>query len=297
MGRTKFSVLIALAGALVFACSSSSQGTAGTGTCGGFNSTDMNCNTCLTTSCCSEGSTCGANSACQAIYNCVKGCSTDACAQTCLTNNPNGVNDFDAFTTCVENDCNTLCGGNSTGGDAAVTCGGFMFTTAACQTCFDSGCCAQGNACAANSECMALDACVKACASTDNTCFNNCNSAHPNGTTDLNAVGSCLSGPCGSACGLSGGTDAAAPACGGYSSSNACEETCLLNTCCSQAAACGNDAASSSIFSCVQACAPNDNTCIQACGTANQSGIADYNAFANCISACPCGTDAGPNPG
>jgi hypothetical protein len=175
-------------------------------------------------------------------------------------------------------------------------CGGFGFVSNACQTCFLSGCCAQGAACAANADCTALDGCIGTCAAGDATCENACVAAHPNGNDSLNALGNCLSGPCGAACGLSGSDGGSQ--CGGFGSSDACQNTCLLDTCCSQAATCSLNGSCLGLFSCVTACGPSDSACVNACGSANQGGVADFNALSTCQASCPCGaTDGGSADG
>jgi hypothetical protein len=55
---------------------------------------------------------CAANQACVDLVNCVNGCKGDqVCGQACGDSNPNGVEDFNAFASCVfedacPNDCN-----------------------------------------------------------------------------------------------------------------------------------------------------------------------------------------------
>lgn len=293
MGKTatKFGILVGL-GAVIVACSSSTSTTtprASTdgGACGGFASTDPQCNACLMTSCCTEGTTCNGDTACVAITDCVQSCTDDTCTAGCLAANPGGVTDFNSLTGCVNNECASSCGASATGGNDAGACG-VTFSTSACQTCFTSACCSQGTACASNADCTALDSCVGACTSGDVTCENACVTAHPNGTDALNALGNCLSGQCSAACGLAeadGGTQ-----CGGFSSTDFCQDTCLLNTCCAQAAACSQNAACLTLFTCVTACAPTDTACITACGNTNAGGVADFNALSTCQGSCPCGT-------
>ena len=297
----KFGVLVGL-GAIVVACSSSSgtpapmtpmtATTPDGGACGGFGSTDPACNTCLTTSCCTEGTACNANTACNAITLCIQSCADDTCAQGCLTANPGGAMDYNSLTGCINNECATSCVAGATAGDAGGTCGGFTFSSSACQSCFSTSCCSQGGDCASNADCTALDSCIGGCAAGDATCENACVTAHPNGSDALNALGNCLSGPCGSACGL-GGPDSGTM-CGGFSSTDACQSTCLLSTCCSVAATCSQNASCLTLFRCVTACNPTDNACVAACGNASPTGVTDFNALSTCQGSCPCASgDAG----
>ena len=289
-------VPLAVLGAVIVACSSSS-GSSGTkptasdaGVCGGFASPDAQCNTCLTTSCCTEGTACGANAACETIYLCVEACSDDMCSQGCLAANPSGADAFNSLTGCVTNACGSACSGAT--GDDGGTCGGFTFSTDPCQTCFQSSCCSQGTACAANTDCTDLDSCIGSCGAGDTACESACASAHPTGNTLLGALSNCLSGPCASACGFS--TSDSGLQCGGFTSTDACQNTCLTSTCCSQAESCAENASCLAIFSCVDACSPTDSACADACGTANASGVATFNALATCQGSCPCGgADAG----
>ena len=294
---TKFGFLVGL-GAIIVACSSGSTGVkaptpSDSGTCGGFASPDPACNACLTTACCTEGTTCNANTACAAISNCVQACTDETCARGCLTANPAGTADYNSLTGCVSNNCTSECGGTA-GADAGAC--GFAFNTDACQSCFTSSCCSVGATCAGNAECVALDDCVGNCAGGDTACENACATAHPTGTAALNAVGSCLTGPCGAACGF-GPTDGG-PACGGFSSTDACLNKCITSTCCSQSAACGQSASCLTLFDCLGHCSASDSACITACGNASPAGVTPYNAMSTCQTSCGCAVpDAGTADG
>lgn len=260
------------------------------GTCGGFSSPDPQCNTCLSSSCCSEATTCGANTSCAAISTCIQACADDTCSQGCLTSNAAGAADYNALTGCVSNSCMVACSGAAALGDGGA-CGGFVFDTAECTSCFASSCCSAGSACSANADCVALDTCLGDCASGDTTCENACASASPNGTADLSAVGDCITGTCGAACGF---VAADAGSCGGFSSDEPCTNTCVTTTCCAQGAACGANVSCLQLFSCIQSCAPNDSNCAQTCANQNPGGVSAYNAAQVCLDSCGCSaTDGG----
>lgn len=285
----QWSVVCLAIAVLVVACSSSATtGSSNQGAaCGGFGTSDALCNTCIQTSCCSQGSACEANAACEATFKCVQACNDDACSQACMDENPAGLQSFNAFTGCITGLCDGSCGGNATPGDAGASCGGFGFSTASCETCFASGCCSQGTACGNNAECTALFACTKQCASGDASCADACSTAHPNGTSDLNALTSCLTGPCATACQFEGSDSGTS--CGGISSSDPCQSACLAGSCCSAATACGNLAECNAIIGCIGMCTPGDDTCAQSCASSNQGGVAAFNTLASCQDACNCG--------
>ncbi|MCB9586970.1 MAG: hypothetical protein H6718_16345, partial [Polyangiaceae bacterium] len=90
----------------------------------------------------------------------------------------------------------------------SCTDGGTEFSGAnACGNCINNasvGCCsAESDACDANAECVALVSCVNGCS--DQTCTDNCGTAHPSGIPDYNPLVDCLfgstdAGACGTAC-------------------------------------------------------------------------------------------------
>ncbi|HEX3772720.1 MAG TPA: hypothetical protein VHV30_17695 [Polyangiaceae bacterium] len=293
----KLGALLA-AGVIVVACSSSTGSGGGSkpsmtgdgGTCGGLQSSDPTCETCLQTSCCDEGTTCGNDATCVTLFNCVAQCADDACAQDCEAANPAGMTDFEAVETCGTTSCQTQCSG-SVSPDGG-TCG-FVFDSDACTTCFAGSCCSLGNTCAANAECVALESCVGSCASGDTDCETTCATQHPNGTADLGAVGDCLQGACSVACGFL--TADGGVTCGGFSSDDACTETCLTTTCCAQGAACNGNPACLQLFTCQQTCDPSDTACLQSCANQNAGGVTDYSADQACLASCGC-ADGGTAP-
>jgi hypothetical protein len=293
-----YALLVGIFGVIV-ACSSSSNGGGGAGgdggACGTLSSSNAACNACMNSTCCSQGAACSNNPACLAIVDCYQNCSTDACLQGCTDNNPNGVNDFNTYTQCILNDCSVACI-DTTGMDGGMptTCGGFKWKAAACQTCFESACCSEGSKCAANPACAALDACNRNC--TTQACLDMCSQTNPMGVDDHFAYDTCMLGPCGSACMLDGPDSG--DQCGGFFVPDMCTENCLLTSCCSQALACSIDGECVGIFDCVGQCALGDSTCINKCGAAHTAAIPKFNAWQDCMNACPCGsTDAGAGGG
>jgi hypothetical protein len=303
---SKLGLRFALAGAAVILVSlggcSSSNGSGGDGgaskmtsmsgdggACGGLESTDVTCNACLQTSCCTQGIACGNDAACLTLNDCVANCVDDACAQQCVAANSTGVTDYDALTSCATSSCGGPCSG-AVSADGGVC--GFVLDTASCSSCFGASCCAAGNACSGNAECVALETCLGGCNAGDTTCETSCSTQHPNGIADLNAVGDCIQGTCGVACGF---IDAdAGLACGGFSSDDACTNTCLTTTCCTPGATCGSNAACLQLFACAQGCSAGDDTCLQTCANQNPGGVSDYNAGQVCLASCGCGGDGGP---
>ncbi len=107
---------------------------------------------------------------------------------------------------------------NSGSWNVSNTCadGGPEYVTGGTTSCSDcasaedgsGGCCyAQYNACAGNAECVAIGNCVSTCATGDNTCIQNCGTAHPSGVSNFNDWTDCLvgatanaNGACGIAC-------------------------------------------------------------------------------------------------
>lgn len=254
----------------------------GAGMCGGFQSSDLACNGCLTTSCCAQAAACGNSSDCSLLFDCVQNCNVGdtACEQQCASANPNGVNALNAFSNCINTKCQVQCGGGS-----STMCGGFQISDPQCSQCFDTTCCTQGSKCGANPACVALNDCLNACdPDAGAACEQACQSQNAGGAMDYKALGDCVTGPCGSACGFGGGgNDGGTAMCGGFGSSNPTCNTCIQGTCCTQGSTCAADAECLALFDCIQNCAQGDNACEQACAKSHSSGIADYNALVGCV--------------
>lgn len=72
-------------------------------------STTAACQSCITSSCCTEGMTCGSNLACSSYRQCVSTCTTGSCIATCGTTYPTGKTVSDAFDSCRNSKCNPSC--------------------------------------------------------------------------------------------------------------------------------------------------------------------------------------------
>lgn len=77
---------------------------------GGGSSGDE-CETCQTTKCEAELTTCQKNADCVTVIQCVNKCKDQDCANKCLSDTPNGADDFESVYTCVSDNCATECGG------------------------------------------------------------------------------------------------------------------------------------------------------------------------------------------
>lgn len=105
-----------------------------------------------------------------------------------------------AYLQCLQGSSSGDGGTQQDSGTNPGNCGGITMNTTSCNNCFKQSCCAQGATCGANAECTAIISCFGGCNPNDNTCFDNCVQAHPTGENDLNAIDSCLSSSCNSAC-------------------------------------------------------------------------------------------------
>lgn len=76
--------------------------------CTGFEPTDA-CETCLADSCCSQTKACFTNTPCYSFYQCASPCTTQACIDSCRQSNPTGAADYDAYASCAQSFCNSLC--------------------------------------------------------------------------------------------------------------------------------------------------------------------------------------------
>jgi len=80
--------------------------------------------------CADEVEACFSNQACSDFYDCIVGCTTQVCANTCATNNPGGVDPFNAIFTCSCSACSTECAGDPSCEDPSSTAAGPGATTA-----------------------------------------------------------------------------------------------------------------------------------------------------------------------
>jgi hypothetical protein len=66
---------------------------------------DDACGTCIGSCCCSEVTTCAASSACMDLLECIVGCTTDSCIESCLTTYPSGETPLLNYLECVDAKC------------------------------------------------------------------------------------------------------------------------------------------------------------------------------------------------
>ncbi len=74
------------------------------------------CDDCLGTSCCNEDNGCGQNQDCTAFLTCLDACfpldggaPDQTCADACSTDYPQGMQEFDQLSTCMQSFCNNEC--------------------------------------------------------------------------------------------------------------------------------------------------------------------------------------------
>ena len=150
------------------------------------------CTACEFAECASEYCACYANVSCGRLGTCIEACpdgpSGDACRQTCLSNNPDGISAGGLLVHCAA----TVCG---TGGAGA--CEGYA-PLDPCQLCLFEQCASDMNSCLANADCAAILACVASC--TSDPCREACPGMHPGGIFLAASVGSCLDRSCSAQC-------------------------------------------------------------------------------------------------
>jgi hypothetical protein len=88
--------------------STGSAGATGSAGSGGGTGSCQACNACVTANCASQVATCMANSGCNMIYQCAKGCTTSI--QTCISNNVAAAQMFaSSVYPCISSSCGTEC--------------------------------------------------------------------------------------------------------------------------------------------------------------------------------------------
>ncbi len=156
----------------------------------------MTCDQCFESSTSGVGACTGAvqqcfdDASCAALVQCLNGCSTQACADQCVSANSGGVPLYSAIYDCVcQTGCSTECA--SAAMCQEPTCG-FTSSDANCQGCFEASCCAEATACSNDAACT--------------TCVT---TANPPASCAQNALANafigCLGDQCGSECGIQGG--------------------------------------------------------------------------------------------
>jgi len=157
------------------------------------------CNACTASQCAADTcaiplAICQQNINCVDLYNCLNGCSTQVCENSCHVQFQNGIADLYAAMDCL------ACHPATCSTDCAQACPVAPPTIQACnvgdcQTCATSQCaqavCANEMAtCQGNQACQNLYQCYQNC--TVPTCYTVCDNLFPAGVTDLTALLQCL---------------------------------------------------------------------------------------------------------
>ncbi len=174
---------------------------------------DPTCDSCLSTSCGTECSTCLNDPACYDLLNCITNCPSGSqqCQQQCVSQNPGALDQLLAFlgpNGCAQANCYDQCGGGGgtagSGGSGGST-GACALSTGSntCDACMSNNCLSECQTCADNADCAAIFDCVQSCAPNDQQCVYGCVQGHWNGITDfrtLDGQNGCLTQNCGSQC-------------------------------------------------------------------------------------------------
>jgi hypothetical protein len=164
--------------------------------------------------------------------------------------------------------------GSGGAGGGSMTCPGFGD---ACTTCLSTSCAQTYCNCHGNSDCIQLALCFQQCTVGDQTCYQTCDTAHPNGISDFYLVEGCGAGACNSQC-------------AGAVALTACQ-TCTFINCSADSNACLADAGCHAIEDCISMC--QTDACRQACFTGhsatsqNKALTLDQCALSMCPSSCP----------
>jgi hypothetical protein len=187
-------------------CGAGTTGGQGTGTggtpgdsgasCGTISSRVPSCDTCIKGMCCDRNAACTANADCFELVRCVGGCAGDqTCVLACRDRSQNGIADYDNFQDCIHPGCDLSCAG----ADAGAACGLLVFQTSACTACMDANCCSQNTTCSNNPDCFALSQCAAGCAA-NSQCVIDCQTQHPNGSSDYTSLFQCGQLNCANQC-------------------------------------------------------------------------------------------------
>lgn len=176
---------------------STDGGTGGTA-CGNLSSPVPDCEACLEQTCCTPAITCSNNAECFALTNCLRSCQpTD---QPCITGCQNlhitGLPAYNGYISCLQTSCSIPCGLV----DGGTSCGQFVFSSPACDTCVTTNCCGPANVCSNDPDCFSLGQCLQTCLPTDTVCQTNCRTLLPAGTGTYAALGLCISSNCTAQC-------------------------------------------------------------------------------------------------
>jgi hypothetical protein len=156
-------------------------------------------------------------------------------------------------------------GGGSTT-DGGTTCPGLGD---ACTACISAACPATFCACTKSSECLALLACLNNCAG-NQACVQTCETAHPNGISDVYLVSGCAGSSCPSQC-------------PGNAPINPCTK-CTLETCPDAMNACIADPECVALSQCLTGCGNANLVCQQGCYAQHGAGTVKLQAVVQCQS-------------
>jgi hypothetical protein len=201
------------------------SGTGGTMGCGFFQYSEIpDCQACGEQNCCSEFAACDAGTDCGALFDCLAGCSDQACQDTCIMDNQAGIPDAQSLIECMTGPqggtgaCNMEC---STG----VICdsGLQISSNPACGDCLGAQCCDEYTACVNDASTPSCLDCITGAVTMG--CENN---------AALQAAATCRTTKCADDCG--------GQICdSGLSTSNKACDACLGDKCCDPIKACQND--------------------------------------------------------
>jgi hypothetical protein len=163
-------------------------------TCGELRFANTMCADCVGRSCCAEADACDVAGRCGDFARCITACTAGdmGCKSTCRTTFPDALGaEAAALQSCEASSCATICG---------LTCGGYVYPTAACGECGSAHCCVEEADCMRDPACEALAACEHHCGTRDDDCVLACELGQPTGVVKARAFGACLAGACSAQC-------------------------------------------------------------------------------------------------
>lgn len=173
---------------------------------GGGTTEPASCNECFGGSTSQGGSCSGSvaacfnDDACGALADCINGCSTQACVQSCGDANPGGVAKYNAIFNCVcDTGCKTECKDDGKCQQAPPG------EEDGCAQCQSDQCSAEISACINDPACNALNTCLGQ-PSCGDACVQSCADQYSSGIGKLNAAFACVEDRCATECGVETGT-------------------------------------------------------------------------------------------
>jgi hypothetical protein len=159
-------------------------------------------------------------------------------------------------------------GGGGEGGAGGGMCPSLGDACTAClsTTCEDLYC-----TCYGNPQCGALITCLDPCSPDDESCLQECLTAHRTGISDAFLLSDC-------------GARGCATPCPGSEAATACE-VCLFTSCADDMNRCLANSECSALIQCIADCTSGDDACSQRCALQHAAGIADAQEVGDCSSA------------